>query len=106
MTAEKKLERKFVESVRMMGGLAIKQGAAPGSGIAGLPDRLALIPGGVSCFVEFKSTGQKPDPLQDLTIRKLRKMGFIVFVCDNVEALDGILSFLISRLPIMPKDEI
>jgi hypothetical protein len=61
---EKTLERKLVERVKAMGGIAPKL-VSPG--FSGMPDRLVLLPGGKMAFVEVKGYGMKPrvHPLKD-----------------------------------------
>ena len=58
---EKHIEQQFVKAVRAAGGIAPKL-TCPG--FDGMPDRLALLPGGKIVFVEVKAPGQKPRPLQ------------------------------------------
>ena len=59
--SEKRLEANLRDRLRALGGLALK---LPAIHHAGLPDRLCLLPDGVAFFVEVKSTGEKPRPLQ------------------------------------------
>ena len=85
MAAEKKLEIKLRDGVKVLGGLALK---LVGSGFTGLPDRLVLMPGGRLYFVEMKAPGKKPSPRQRYVIGWLRKMGFSVWVIDNQYTID------------------
>ena len=56
---------------------------------SGWPDVLFLVPGGTPTFIEFKSPGNKPTPLQKVKIGILQKSGYRVHVCDNKdEALE------------------
>jgi len=55
--------------------------------VAGLPDRLVLLPGRVLFFAELKSTGKKPTLLQKKTHERLRLLGFDVYVIDTLELL-------------------
>ena len=57
----------------------------------GMPDRLVLMPGGRMGFVELKAPGKKPRLLQELRMRQLRRMGFLVAVVDNVAQIDYVL---------------
>ena len=59
---EKIIEQKFRAAVRAAGGVAVKF-VSPG--LDGMPDRLALLPGGRMAFVEVKAPGKKPRPLQE-----------------------------------------
>lgn len=60
-------------------------------GMDGMPDRLVLLPHGRFCFVEVKAPGEKPRPLQMHRHRQLRRLGFMVFVIDDIEQIEGIL---------------
>lgn len=88
---EKLLEKKLREGVKKMGGLALKFSSQTYTGI---PDRIILMPGGFTCFVELKTTGKKPSPRQEATISQLRIMGFKADVIDSQESLDRLLKFL------------
>ena len=85
---ESTIESNFVKQVKAMGGMAIKL-ISPN--FAGLPDRLVLLPHGRMFFVELKATGQKPRPLQIAVHRKLRKLGFTVYVIDSNEKVKELL---------------
>ena len=83
---EKTIEQKFRAAVKAAGGLALKF-ASPG--FDGVPDRLALLPGGRMAFVEVKAPGKKPRPLQLARHRQLRQLGFKVYVLDDEEQIGG-----------------
>ena len=51
--------------------------------MAGLPDRMVLLPGGEVSFVELKAEGEKPRPLQTAVHRILAGLGFHVYVIDS-----------------------
>ena len=85
---EKGIEQKFVDEVKIINGLAIKL-VSPG--FSGLPDRLVLIPDGKIGFVEVKAPGKKPRRLQRSRHDQLRKLGFKVFVLDNINQIGGII---------------
>lgn len=84
---EKIIEQKFRAAVRAVGGVAVKF-VSPG--LDGLPDRLALLPGGKMAFVEVKAPGKKPRPLQQARHRMLRRLGFRVYVLDDEGQIGGI----------------
>lgn len=86
---EKYLERKLGEELRKVGGWAVK---LPASFVAGLPDRLCLLPGGRVIFTEIKETGKKPTELQRFIHGKLRGMGFEVLVVDTHERIEEIIA--------------
>nr|WP_304577347.1 VRR-NUC domain-containing protein [uncultured Acetatifactor sp.] len=83
---EKTIEQKFRAAVKAAGGLAVKF-ASPG--FDGVPDRLALLPGGRMAFVEVKAPGKKPRPLQLARHRQLRQLGFKVYVLDDEGQIGG-----------------
>jgi len=58
---ERKIETMLVKQVKAAGGMALKL-ISPG--MAGVPDRIVLLPGGRILFVELKAPGEKPRPLQ------------------------------------------
>ena len=85
---EKTVEQKFRKEVQDAGGLALKF-ASPG--FDGVPDRIALLPGGKMAFVEVKAPGKKPRPLQEARHRLLRQLGFRVYVLDDAGQIGGII---------------
>ena len=85
---EKIIEQKFTAAVKNAGGLALK---FTSPGFDGVPDRLALLPGGRMAFVEVKAPGKKPRPLQLARHRTLRRLGFKVYVLDNEEQIGGMI---------------
>lgn len=88
MATEKTTERKLVQAVKMMGGLAPKF-VSPG--LDGVPDRIVLLPGGHAAFVELKSDGKKMRPLQVRRKRQLEALGFSVYCIDKPEQIGGVL---------------
>ena len=85
---EKHIERKLVEKVRKCGGLALKF-VSPG--LAGVPDRLVLMPEGRACFVELKAPGQEMRPLQLKRKEMLESLGFRVYCIDSTEKIGGVI---------------
>jgi hypothetical protein len=77
---EKDIELKLKNTVKSMGGIALK---LMSPGFDGLPDRLVLLPYGKIAFVEVKVKGQKPRPLQETRHRQLRQLGFRVYILDD-----------------------
>ena len=90
---EKNLERLLVRRVTDMGGLALKF-VSPG--MAGVPDRLVLLPDGKIAFVEMKAPGKQAKPLQRLRHEQLRDLGFRVYVVDSKEQIGGMLCEICS----------
>lgn len=90
--SEKLVERTLVKLVKEAGGVCIKLQADYQGGI---PDRLCLFPNGRVAFVETKTTGEKPRPLQRYYHEKLRSLGFRVEVIDTVgKAREFVSSFV------------
>lgn len=87
--SEKVIERALCGAVKAKGGMCIKLVPLH---LAGLPDRLILLPGAVVKFVETKSTGDRPRKIQKYMHRKLRKLGFEVLIIDNKEQIYGLFS--------------
>jgi hypothetical protein len=85
--SEKQIEKKFVDAVRGIGGIALKF-VSPG--MAGVPDRLVLI-GGRAYFAEMKAPGEKMRPLQLRRKKLLEWYGFKVFCVDSPEKIDEVI---------------
>ena len=92
---EKSIEKKLVNAVRGMGGIAPKF-VSPG--YDGMPDRIVLLPGGHMAFVEVKVPGEKPRALQLARHELLRGLGFKVYVLDDAEQIGGILDEIKSEM--------
>ena len=88
MKSEKQIEQDLVKAVKNMGGIAPKF-VSPG--FDGMPDRIVLLPHGVMAFVEVKAPGKKPRPLQVSRHGLLRRLGFKVYVLDDMNQIGGIL---------------
>ena len=87
--SEKHIEQKLVKAVKAAGGIAPKF-ISPS--LAGMPDRLVLLPEGKIAFVEIKGYGIKPRPLQVKRHEKLRRLGFKVYVLDEQRQIGVILN--------------
>ena len=85
---EKQIEQKLVRATKNMGGIAPKF-VSPG--FDGMPDRIVLLPGGHIGFVEVKTPGEKPRPLQLSRHGLLRRLGFKVYVLDGIEQIGGLI---------------
>lgn len=80
MQNERDIEKYLVKEVRKKHGKAFKF-VSPAS--AGVPDRIIILPGGVTCFVELKRPGGKPRPVQRFILLYLYHQGHRVAVVDN-----------------------
>ena len=78
----------LVARVKAMGGIASK---FTSPGFDGMPDRLVLLPGGRMGFVELKASGKKLRALQMARHRLLRRLGFKVYVIDEINQIDSVL---------------
>ena len=85
---EKQIEMKLIKATKKQGGLAVKF-ISPS--FSGMPDRLLLFPGGRLAFVEVKASGEKPRTLQLKRQGMLRRLGFKVYVLDDVLQIENIL---------------
>ena len=85
---EKTVEQKLVSEVKKAGGICPKW-VAPG--FDGVPDRIAMFPGGRIAFVEVKAPGEKPRPVQAARHELLRRLGFRVYILDEIEKIGGMI---------------
>lgn len=92
---ESDIERLLCKEVEKLGGRCVKWG------VNGEPDRIVLLPGGLTVFVETKRSDGKLSRLQDEKIRRLRQLGFLVFVPYTKEGVKTI----IGAMKILLEDE-
>lgn len=83
MENEKATEAYLRDEVRKAGGTAYKF-VSPGQ--TGVPDRLAILPGGRVFFVELKSEGRKSTPKQRQQQKRLRDLGCTVYADIDTKA--------------------
>lgn len=86
--SEKPLERYLTERVKELGGVALKY-SNPGA--VGYPDRVCLLPGGMTLWVELKSRGEELRKIQRIRIMQMRQLGHQVGVCKSREEIDRLL---------------
>ncbi len=79
------IESHFKKRVEALGGLALKF-VSPGR--RGVPDRLAIMPDGITIWTELKRPGAEPEPHQAREHQRLRERGHIVLVLDTKELVD------------------
>jgi hypothetical protein len=82
---ESKIEKRLKNKINQIGGKALKF-VSPG--VAGVPDRIVLLPHGKIIFVELKAPGEKLRKLQEFRAKELRNLGFDVRTIDTVEKVD------------------
>ena len=66
-------------------------------GMAGVPDRIVILPGGVLWFVELKAPHKKPRALQRFVMRRLRKLGCQVVTIDNKKTVKAFVGLRVRR---------
>jgi len=88
---EKYTEQHCRTLAQHLGGVLIK--LSPVS-MAGIPDRLLLMPGGHVIFIEFKAPGKYLKPLQRHWRDKLTAMGFRCAVCRTMDDFRALLDNL------------
>ena len=86
--SEKDLERFLDKAVRQLGGTTLK---IFNPWVVGYPDRLVLMPGGRTMFVELKSTGEQPRKIQQVRHEQLRGLGFEVRVIDKRKQIEQLI---------------
>ena len=74
---EREIEKKLVEGIKSIGGVAYKF-VSPGND--GVPDRIVALPGGRIAFVELKTETGRLSSRQNIQIKRLTQMGFDVQV--------------------------
>jgi hypothetical protein len=88
---ESMIERYLVAQVEAIGGRAQKF-VSPGH--SHVPDRIVLMPGARIFFVECKAPGEHPTAGQLREHRRLRDMGFYVYVIDTLELVDAFIRMI------------
>lgn len=86
--SEKAIERYLADSVKTLGGICLKYSNA---GMVGFPDRVCLLPGGVTIWVELKSKGENPKAIQRVRFSQMEKIGHHVYICDSKDKVDEVL---------------
>ena len=85
---ESDIEAALVARVKALGGECRK---VKWIGRNGAPDQLVVIPalvGSITIWVELKSPGEKPRPLQVREHQRMEALGQTVLVIDSIELID------------------
>ncbi len=92
---EKEVEEHFVKKCTSVGWWCPKF-TSPGT--RAVPDRLVLLPNGVTLYVELKRPGGKPRPNQlKLHERLLKKYRTKVYVLDTKEGVDKWVKMVVAK---------
>lgn len=59
---------------------------------------MVLCKGGYVGFAEIKTTGKKPTKIQLYVHDKLKDLGFVVFVIDDIESRDRAIRFFLNKV--------
>lgn len=87
-TSEKSVERYLAERVKDLGGICLKYN---NPGMVGYPDRVCLLPEGLTLWVELKGKDGRLKVIQQKRIDQIARIGHAVFVCDSKAAVDRML---------------
>lgn len=85
---ESAIEARLVREVKKRGGLCYKF-TSPGN--PGVPDRIVILPGGTTVYVELKTEIGRLAKVQKWQIEELRRRGAVVRV---LKGMDQVLAFL------------
>lgn len=93
---EKQIEQALIKSVKAAGGLCLKW-VSPGWN--GAPDRIVLFGGdkGHVGFVEVKASEGRMRKIQHVRINQLRKMGFKVYILNDIKNIPMIIEEIESH---------
>lgn len=94
--SEKDLERTFSKSLNRTKKVWVIKLLS--TFIKGLPDRMVICQGGYVGFAEIKTTGKKPTKIQTYIHEKLRALGFMVFIIDDLESRDNAIIFFLNKV--------
>lgn len=90
---ESAIEARLVREVKKRGGLCYKF-TSPGN--PGVPDRIVILPGGTTIYVELKTEIGRLAKIQKWQIEELRKRGADVRV---LKGMDQVMNFLEEVMP-------
>jgi hypothetical protein len=91
---ESTLERRLVREIEKIGGLAPKW-TSPGN--RGVPDRIVILPNGLTVYIEMKAPGKPLAPLQERWKRKLQRLGHRHYKIDSNEDIDRFINEVSSQ---------
>jgi hypothetical protein len=82
LMSEKQIENRVVFYAKNKGWIVIKLNP---QWHRGLPDRMFILPGGKTVFMEMKKPGGKPSPLQKYFISWMKDLGHEAHILDNYD---------------------
>lgn len=88
---ENRVEQRLIDGVKALGGSTFKF-VSPG--LAGVPDRIVILPGGIVHFVELKAPGGKPSRIQLRRISQFRKLDVTALVLTGIDEVEHYLDNL------------
>lgn len=83
---ERDVEHALTRAVETAGGLCWKF-VSPS--LAGVPDRIVILPDGKIGFIEVKAPGRPPRPIQQRRLAQIRKLGIPALVLDHPTQIEG-----------------
>lgn len=83
---ENEIEKKLRTEIERLGG-RVPKWVSPGN--RGVPDRLVILPGGRTIYVETKAPGKPLEPLQEKWAKTLRGMGHRVYKVDSLQDIEN-----------------
>jgi len=86
---ESEIERHLTKRVKAIGGLCWKFTSPQ---MRGVPDRVVLLPGGITYWVELKAPGKQPDDHQCRRHTEMWQRGHRVVVIDSIEGVERLLN--------------
>lgn len=86
---ENRIENTLRKAVKNAGGIALK---FTSPGLAGVPDRLIILPPARYAFIEVKRPGAKPRPIQKVRHAQLQALGCHVYILDHPDQIPGIIN--------------
>lgn len=98
---EQEIEQYMRKKLTAAGCLFLKW-VSPGN--AGVPDRIAILPGGEVVFLELKADDGRPTPVQQWWHREIRKRGCIVRVVRGMGEAEHMVRILLSMIPVSPEE--
>ena len=88
---EKDIERHLRLRVEKLGGLCYKWVSPSNSGV---PDRIVMLPGGITAFVEVKSPVGVLSTQQKVKMNKMKELGQKVYVLNSMNKIDELIELI------------